>query len=340
MHKLAQPFRVIRLCPRPVSFWLVGHQEAPPLGGTLPRGRFDAVDLPHVSLHQQPLGEELGAVVALVGPLLLVLGQHVLPQRGAAVEGPIAHVAAEGLFARVGPDVLRHVALQFETLAAEVAAVGPLARVHPHVVLQVALAGDLLAADVTVEVAAVLRRLALVRFQVPRQHCLLGEDQVAYVAAVQGGPHHLLRLLRILLGRPLRLSPLLLLLGRSAVLQLLHRLDQLLGQGVAVVVALLRRGFLLTSVDPHLLPLLVLLLFDLGGALVGVTVDGGPDRILTGRVFLRWRCSWLLGIWRWEIKMQRHITRSFIFRTVWNMLIFAAEMQYIMGWVSTHPMSL
>lgn len=275
---------------------------SPPLGGTLPRGGLDPVNPPHVPLHEQPLGEQLGAVLALVGPLLLVLGQHVLPQRGAAVEGPVAHVAAEGLLARVRPDVLRDVALELEALAAEVAAVGPLARVHAHVVLQVALARDLLATYVAVKVAAVLRRLALVRLQVPRQHRLLGEDQVADVAPVQCGPHHLLRLLRVLLGRLLRLSPLLLLLGGSAVLQLLHRFDELLRQGVAVVVAVLCRGFRLAAVDPHLLPLLVrlipliLLLFDLGGALFGGTVSRAPDRVLIGRVFLRWRCSWLLGI--------------------------------------------
>lgn len=298
-------------------FFFASPQDArsPPLGRTLPRGRFDTVNLPHVSLHQQPLSEQLGAVLALVGPLLLVFGQHVFPQRGTPVEGPVAHVTAEGLLARVGPYVLRHVPLQFETLAAEVAAVGPLARVHPHVVLQVALAGDLLAAYVTVKVAPVLRRLALVRLQVPRQHGLLGEDQVAYVAPVQGGPHHLLGLLRVLLGRLLRLSALLLLLGCSAVLQLLHRFDELLGQGVAVVVAVLRRRFLLTPVDPNLLPLrillilfvllvllvlfvlFVLLIFNLGGPLFGVTVDWAPDLILIWSLFLRWRYSWLFGIW-------------------------------------------
>lgn len=238
------------------------------------------------------------------------------PQRGTPVEGPVAHVTAEGLLARVGPYVLRHVPLQFETLAAEVAAVGPLARVHPHVVLQVALAGDLLAAYVTVKVAPVLRRLALVRLQVPRQHGLLGEDQVAYVAPVQGGPHHLLRLLRVLLGRLLRLSALLLLLGCSAVFQLLHRFDELLGQGVAVVVAVLSRRFLLTPVDPNLLPrrilliLLVLLVFNLGGPLFGVTVDWAPDLILIWSLFLRRRYSWLFGIWE-NKKLKKCIFHTF-----------------------------
>lgn len=317
MHKLTQQLKDIclqTLAHVPCCFCFVfvfasaPGCRSPPLGRTLPRGCFDAVNLPHVSLHQQPLGEQFRAVLALVGPFLLVFGQHVLPQCGAPVEGPVAHVTAEGLLARVGPYVLRHVALQFETLAAEVAAVGSLARVHTHVVLQVALAGDLLATYVTVKVAAVLRRLALVRFQVPRQHRLLGEDQVAYVAPVQGGPHHLLRLLRVLLGRLLRLSALFLLLGCSAVLQLLHRFDELLRQGVAVVVAVLHRRFLLTSVDPHLLPLLVqlvpliLLLFNLGGALFGVTVDWAPDRVLIGSVFLRWRYRWLLGIWGEKFK--------------------------------------
>lgn len=62
-------------------FCCITHQDArsAPLGRTLPRGRFDTVNLPHVSLHQQPLGEQLSAVLALVGPLLLVFGQHVLP---------------------------------------------------------------------------------------------------------------------------------------------------------------------------------------------------------------------------------------------------------------------
>lgn len=296
----------------------VGPQDATKvLSRTLPRGSFDTVNLPHVSLHQQLLSEQLGAVLALVGPFLLVFGQHVFPQRGTPVEGPVAHVTAERLLARVGPYVLRHVPLEFETLAAEVAAVGPLARVHPHVVLQVALAGDLLAAYVTVKIAPILRRLALVRLQVPRQHGLLGEDQVAYVAPVQGGPHHLLRLLRVLLGRLLRLSALLL-FSCSAVLQLLHRFDELLRQGIAIVITVLRRRFLLTSVDPHLLPLLsvlvllvqlILLIFNPRRPLFSVTVDWAPDLILIGHLFLRWRHSWLFGIWG-EKKIEMHFHTS------------------------------
>lgn len=248
------------------------------------------MNLPHVPLHQQPLSEQLGAVLALVGPLLFVLGQHVFPQRRASVEGSVAHVAAEGLLSRVGPYVLRHVPFQLETLAAEVAAVGPLPRVHPHVVLQVALAGDLLAADVTVKVPPAVLRFAFVRLQVPREHRLFGEYQVAYVAAVQGGPHLLfaLTLLRVLLARFLRLPALL--LRRSAVLQLLHRLDEFFRQGVSVV-AVLRRRLLLAPVDPNFLPLLLVLVFNLGGPFLVLTPNRAPVLILRRSLFLGWRYS-------------------------------------------------